>query len=112
MTWVLLRFGVGIVAQWVVEVVGFYGDVDLREAVEDFAAKAGAEASGGGFHFAELACQIAGGAGDGHDAEGGAVPDQGLVQLGDGDVEAVAELVFERAHDLSAVFEGVRVLDG
>jgi hypothetical protein len=43
---------------------------------------------------------------------GGAVPEAGVVELGDADVEAVAELVFEGAHDLAPVFKGVGVGDG
>ena len=45
----------------------------------------------------ELAGEIAGGGGDGGDAEGGAVPDDAVVEFGDGEVEAVAELVFHGA---------------
>ena len=39
------------------------------------------------------------------------MPEHGLVHLGDGDVEALAELVFEGAHDLTPVLEGLGVLD-
>ncbi len=59
----------------------------------------------------ELAGEVAGGGGDGGDAEGGAVPDDAFVEFGDGEVEAVAELVLHGAEDLAAVFEGVGVRD-
>ena len=81
------------------------------KTIQDFAAEACAKALGGGLHFTQLAGEVAGGARDGHDADGGAVPDQGFIQFGDGDVEAVAKLFLERAHDLAAVLEGLCVLD-
>ena len=59
----------------------------------------------------ELAGEIGGGGGDGGDSEGGAVPDDAVVELGYGEVEAVAELVFHGAKDLAAVFEGLSVVD-
>jgi len=66
----------------------------------------------GVFDFAELAGEIRRRTRDRDDADGGAVVDDGLVELGDRDVEVLAELVLERADDLAAVFEGVRVFDG
>src|ERR1700761_1196204 len=59
----------------------------------------------------ELAGEIAGGRGDYGDAEGGPVPDDALVKFGDGKVEAVAELVFERTENLTTIFKGLRVRD-
>jgi hypothetical protein len=59
----------------------------------------------------ELASEIAGGRGDGGDPEGGSVPDDSVVQFGDGEVEAVAKLVFHGAKNLTAVFEGLSVRD-
>src|SRR4030081_334955 len=59
----------------------------------------------------ELAGEIAGGRGDGGDAEGGTVPDDAVVEFGYGEVEAVAELVFHGAEDLAAVFERLSVRD-
>ena len=59
----------------------------------------------------KLAGEIAGGRGDGGDSQGGTVPDDAVVEFGDGEVEAVAELVLHGAEDLAAVFEGLRVRD-
>ena len=59
----------------------------------------------------DLAGEIAGGGGDGGYTQGGAVPDDSVVEFGDGEVEAVAELVFEGADDLTAIFKGLRVRD-
>lgn len=54
-----------------------------------------------------------GGAGDDGDADGGLVPEGcAFVELGDGEVEGVAELVLERTDDLTTVFEGLGVGDG
>ena len=66
---------------------------------------------GGLIDLLELSSEVAGGGGDGCDAEGGAVPNDGVVELGDGEVEAVAELLFHGADDLPAVFEGLGVGD-
>jgi hypothetical protein len=62
-------------------------------------------------NLVELAGEIGGGGGDGSDSEGGAVPDDPIVEFCDGEVEAVAELVFHGANDLAAVFEGLSVGD-
>ncbi len=59
----------------------------------------------------ELAGEVAGGARDGSDAEGGTVPDDAVVELGDGEIEAMAEPVLHGAEDLAAVFEGLGVGD-
>jgi hypothetical protein len=87
-------------------------NVTFDVGVEDLAAEADGQPAGGRFDFAELTFEIGGGAGDGRSAEGGAVPEERVIKLGDRDVEAVAELVLEGTHDLAAIFEGVRVLDG
>jgi len=84
----------------------------VDEGVEDFGGEGVGEAMEGVVDLAHLAGEVGGGAGDGDDAEGGAVPEAGVVELGDPDVEAVAELVFERADDLAAVLEGLGVGDG
>jgi hypothetical protein len=39
------------------------------------------------------------------------LPGDGFVQLGNGDVEALAELVFHGANDLAAIFEGLGMFD-
>jgi len=59
----------------------------------------------------ELAGEIAGGRGDGGDAERGAVPDDPVVEFGDGEIEAVAELVLHGAKDLAAILQGLGVRD-
>jgi hypothetical protein len=59
----------------------------------------------------ELAGEIAGRRGDGGDAEGGAVPNDAVVEFGNGEVEAVTELVFHGADHLAAVFKGLSVRD-
>jgi len=66
---------------------------------------------GGLIDLLKLSGEVAGRGGDGRDAEGGAVPDDGVVEFGDGEVEAVAELLFHGADDLTAVFEGLGVRD-
>ena len=62
---------------------------------------------GGLIDLLELSSEVAGGGGDGCDAEGGAVPNDGVVELGDGEVEAVAKLVFHGTENLAAVFKGL-----
>ena len=59
----------------------------------------------------ELASEVAGGRGDGGDAEGGAVPDNGVVELGNGEVEAMAEFFFHGTNDLAAILERLGVGD-
>ena len=66
---------------------------------------------GGLVDLLELPGEVAGGGGDGGDAEGGAVPDDCVVQLGYRDVEAVAEFFFHGADDLTAVLERLCVGD-
>ena len=70
------------------------------------------EPARGGLNLSKLTGQVAGRLRDSGDAEGGAVPQEGVIELGDGDVEAMAQLLLERAHDLTAVLERLRVLDG
>ena len=66
---------------------------------------------GGLVDLLELPGEVAGGRGDGRDAEGGAVPDHGVVKLGYGEVEAVAELFLHGADDLATILEGLGVGD-
>ena len=49
------------------------------------------------------------GVGEGHDADGGRLPDVVEVEFSDGDVEFAAEASFEAAQDLPLVLEGVGV---
>lgn len=84
---------------------------DFCVRIKDFRAQLGCKAMDGLVDLVELAGEIAGGGGDGGDAQGGAVPDDAVVEFGDGEVEAVAELVFYRAEDLAAVFQGLSVRD-
>jgi hypothetical protein len=80
--------------------------------LEDLGAEGVGEAVECVVKLLHLAGQVGQRAGDGDDAEGGAVPKDGVVELGYADVEAVAELVLEGADYLAAVFEGLRVRDG
>lgn len=73
-------------------VVRLFGE-DFGVGVGDFGAEGGGEAVRGLVDQFELAGEVGGGGGDGGDAEGGAVPDDAVVELGNGEVEAVAELV-------------------
>ena len=59
----------------------------------------------------ELAGEIGSGGGDGGDSQGSPVPDDAVVELSDGEIEAVTEFVFHGAEDLAAVFEGLSVRD-
>jgi hypothetical protein len=87
-------------------------DVGFEPGVDYVATQPNGEAAGGGLDLAELTGQVAGRLGDSGNTEGGAVPEYSVVELGDGDVEAVAQLLLEGANDLAAVFERLRVLDG
>ena len=89
-------------------IFGLFGQ-DLGVGGEDLGAEGGGDAVHGLVDLMELAGEVAGGGGDGGDAEGGAVPDDSVVEFGDGEVEAVAELVFHRTEDLTAIFEGLGV---
>ena len=91
-------------------VSGVVGE-DFGPGVGDFGAEAGGVALGGFVDLLDLAGEVGRGRGDGDDAEGGAVPDDAVVQLGDGEVEAVAEFVLEGADDLAAVLEGLGIGD-
>lgn len=86
--------------------------VHLDVRVDDLAAKAGGDAAGGFFHLLKLSGEVGVGGGDSGNAEGGAVVGYRLVEFGHGDVEAVAEFVFERTDGLAAVLERLRVFDG
>ena len=87
-------------------------DVGFEPGVDYVATQPNGEAAGGGLDLAELAGQVAGRLGDSGNTEGGAVPEYSVVELSDGDIEAVAQFFLEGANDLAAVLEGLRVLDG
>jgi len=57
----------------------------------------------------ELAGEISGGRGDRGDSQGGTVPYDTLVELGDREIEAVAKLIFHGTENLAAVFKGLSV---
>jgi hypothetical protein len=84
---------------------------DFRIRINDFGPKRGSKTVDSAVDLLKLAGEVAGRAGDGGDAQGGTVPDDALVEFGDGKVEAVAELVLHGAEDLTAVFEGLGVRD-
>ena len=84
---------------------------DFGIRINDFRAQRCGDAVDGLVNLLELAGEIAGGRGDSCDAEGGTVPDNAVIKLGDGEVEAIAELVFERTEDLATVFERLSVGD-
>lgn len=86
-------------------------DICVDPGLYYVASQTNGESAGGGLDLAELAGQVAGRVGDSGDPKGGAVPDHRVVELGDGDVEAVAQLFLEGAHDLAAVFERLRMFD-
>jgi hypothetical protein len=87
-------------------------DVCFEPGVDYVATQPNCQAAGGGLDLAELAGQVAGRVGDSDDTQRGAVPKYSVIKLGDGDVEAVAELFLKRANDLAPILEGLRVLDG
>lgn len=93
---------------------GFWFEVDVgvKPRINYVASQTDREAARRGLDFAELAGEVAGRARDGGDAERGSVPEEGIVELSDGDVEAVSQLLFQRAHRLAAVFERLCVLNG
>ena len=62
-------------------------------------------------YLLELSGEIVGGGRDDGDAEGGSVPEDGVVEFGYGEVEAVPQLFFHGTDDLAAVFEGLGVRD-
>lgn len=83
----------------------------FRIGVDYFCAEIDNDAVSGAIDLLEESGEVGRGAGDGGHPEGSAVPDGGFVEFGDGDVEGVAELVFEGADDLAAVLEGLGVID-
>jgi hypothetical protein len=87
-------------------------NIRLEPRINYVASQTNGEATGCSFDLTELAGEVAGRVRDGRDPKGGPVPNDGVIEFGDGDIEAVAQLFFERAHDLTAVLEGLRVLDG
>src|ERR1035437_9904094 len=68
-------------------------------------------ASGCALDLFNEAVQVIAGAGVGNDADGGWLPSDGFVHFGHRDVEALLQLVLERAHDLPPVFERPGMLD-
>jgi hypothetical protein len=91
---------------------GFQVDVGLEPRVNYVASQTNGEATSGGFDLAELARQVTGGVRDSGNAKCSAVPNDRVVEFSDGDVKAVAQLVFEGAYDLATVLEGLCMLDG
>jgi len=69
-------------------------DVGLDPGVDYVASQSNGEAAGGGFDLPELTGQVAGRLGDSGDTECRAVPDDSVIEFGDGDIEAVAQLFF------------------
>jgi hypothetical protein len=68
-------------------------------------------APGGALNLFDEAVKVIAGARDSDYADGGRLPHDGLIHLGDGDVETLAQLVFEGTHYLAPVLEGLGVLD-
>jgi len=83
---------------------------DIR--IDDFGAQRLREPVDRLIDLLHLPSQIARGTGESDDPKDGAVPKTGIVELGDGDIEVVAELVFERPHDLTAVLQRLGVRNG
>src|ERR1700687_551755 len=84
---------------------------DFCKRINNFSAESCRDAMSGLVDLLELSGEVAGGGRDAGDAEGGSVPDGGVIELGHGDVESVAELVLHGTDYLAAVFEGLRVGD-
>ena len=81
------------------------------KAVGEFGAVFIGHTARGALHLFDKAVQITARTGDGDDAEGGGLPCDGFVELGNRDVEALAQLILQRADDLAAVLERLRVFD-
>ena len=64
---------------------------------------------GGRVDLFKLSGEVARRAGDADDAQGSPVPDQALIEFGNGEVEAVTKLVLEGTDDLAAVLERLRM---
>lgn len=81
------------------------------EGIGQLGAEFVGHAAGGALHFFDEAVQVLPRVRDGHHANGGGLPCDRLIHLGYGDVEALLQPVFERADDLTPVFERVGVLN-
>ena len=81
------------------------------EGVGKLGAELVGHAAGGALDFFHEAVKITAGAGDGGDAERSRLVDDSLVQFSNGHVEALLQLVFERADHLAPVLERLGVLD-
>jgi len=81
------------------------------EAVGEFGAEFIGHAASGALYFFDELVKVAARAGDGDNAERGGSPGYGFVHFRDGDVEALPELILHGTDDLTAIFEGLSVLD-
>jgi hypothetical protein len=84
---------------------------EIPPGVGDLRAEFAGHALCGLLDLFDEAAEVVAGVGDGYNADGGALPGDGFIELGYGDVEALAKLVFEGADYLAAVFEGLGVID-
>lgn len=65
------------------------------------------DAGGGAFNVLHQAVEIIAGRGNADYANGGAIPEFGGVEFRDRNVERVAQFIFQAAHDLATVFDGL-----
>jgi len=63
------------------------------------------------FYLLHLTVEIVARVRDADYADRGAIPEFGAVKLGNGDVEAGAQAIFQAADDLAPVFDGLRGFD-
>ena len=81
------------------------------EGVGEFGAEFVDHAAGAALDLFNEAVQVVARAGDGDDADGGGLPGDRIIHLCNGDVEALLQLILERAHHLTPVLERLGVLD-
>src|ERR1039458_6237504 len=72
----------------------------VPEGVGQFRAEFVCHAAGGALHLFHEAVQVVSGAGDGYHADGSRLPRNRLVHLSHGEIEALLQLVLERADHL------------
>ena len=83
----------------------------VPKGIGKIGAKLVGHAAGGALNFFHQALEVIARARDGGDGESRRLPHDGFVQLRYRDVEALPQLVFERANNLTPVFERLGVLD-
>jgi hypothetical protein len=83
----------------------------FHEGIRDVGTVVVGDTGGRTLHVLHQAVEVIARIGDADDADGGAIPQFRGIEFGDRNVEAGAQPVFQTAHDLASILDGLRSFD-